>query len=81
MMLLAAGGHHRKGVSGGERKRVSIGQELLIDPSVMLLDEVAVKPTPSFTRRAPHLLHLSHCMSFLKVLDMVVPQFMTTLPQ
>ncbi|KAL4424963.1 hypothetical protein ABPG77_002848 [Micractinium sp. CCAP 211/92] len=33
------GGFMRKGISGGERKRCSIGVELLIDPSVMLLDE------------------------------------------
>jgi ABC-type multidrug transport system ATPase subunit len=28
-----------RGVSGGERKRVSIATELLTDPSVILLDE------------------------------------------
>ncbi|GAB4821556.1 hypothetical protein N2152v2_008602 [Parachlorella kessleri] len=33
------GGFFRRGVSGGERKRVSVGHELLIDPSVLLLDE------------------------------------------
>jgi ABC-type multidrug transport system ATPase subunit len=33
------GGFFRRGVSGGERKRVSVGFELLINPSVLLLDE------------------------------------------
>lgn len=33
------GGFMRRGVSGGERKRVSVGHELLIDPAVILLDE------------------------------------------
>lgn len=33
------GGFMRRGVSGGERKRVSVGHELLIDPAVLLLDE------------------------------------------
>merc|ERR1711907_249651 len=29
----------RRGISGGEKKRVAIGQELLYNPSVVLLDE------------------------------------------
>lgn len=33
------GGEDRRGVSGGERKRVSIGIELLTNPSVLYLDE------------------------------------------
>ncbi|OAE22674.1 hypothetical protein AXG93_2675s1070 [Marchantia polymorpha subsp. ruderalis] len=33
------GGSYVRGVSGGERKRVSIGCEMLTDPSLLLLDE------------------------------------------
>ncbi|XP_052206871.1 ABC transporter G family member 26 [Diospyros lotus] len=33
------GGGFLKGVSGGERKRTSIGYEILVDPSLLLLDE------------------------------------------
>ena len=34
-----AGGFFQRGISGGERKRVSVGHELLINPSIILLDE------------------------------------------
>ncbi|TKY47059.1 ABC transporter G family member 26 [Spatholobus suberectus] len=32
-------GGYLKGISGGERKRTSIGYEILVDPSLLLLDE------------------------------------------
>lgn len=49
------GGFFRKGISGGERKRASIGHELLINPSILLLDE----PTSGLdSTTAMHLLQL-----------------------
>ena len=33
------GGWMRRGISGGERKRASIGYELITGPSLLLLDE------------------------------------------
>jgi ABC-type multidrug transport system ATPase subunit len=36
---LLIGSTERKIISGGERKRTSIGVELITDPSVVLLDE------------------------------------------
>ena len=33
------GGWFRRGISGGERKRTSIGYELITEPSLLLLDE------------------------------------------
>lgn len=38
-VCVSAGGFFRKGISGGERKRTSVGHELLIDPSLLFLDE------------------------------------------
>jgi ATP-binding cassette, subfamily G (WHITE), member 2 len=33
------GGFLRRGISGGERKRVAVGHELVINPATMMLDE------------------------------------------
>jgi ABC-type multidrug transport system ATPase subunit len=32
-------GFFRRGISGGERKRTSVGHELIINPAVLFLDE------------------------------------------
>ena len=39
LCCFSTGGFFRRGISGGERKRVSIGHELLINPSILMLDE------------------------------------------
>ncbi|CAI0378405.1 unnamed protein product [Linum tenue] len=49
------GGGFIKGISGGERKRTSIGHEILVDPSLLLLDE----PTSGLdSTSANRLLHI-----------------------
>ena len=42
------GGFFRKGISGGERKRTSVGHELLINPSLLLLDEPTRRALATF---------------------------------
>ena len=63
-MWRRAGGHKRKGVSGGERKRVSIGHEMLINPSVLMLDgargsgPTLIYPNPTLACSRPSPTHL-----------------------
>ena len=56
--MLIAGGFFRRGISGGERKRVSVGHEMIINPSVLLLDEptsgTSPRDTPHPPLSAPH---------------------------
>lgn len=55
------GGNYVTGLSGGERKRTSIGYDLMTDPSVIVLDE----PTSGLDSQTAysivkHLKHLAH---------------------
>ncbi|XP_002991839.2 ABC transporter G family member 22 [Selaginella moellendorffii] len=51
------GGPFERGVSGGERKRVCIGQEILIDPSIIFLDEPTSGLDSTTALRILQLLH------------------------
>lgn len=48
---MQVGTDERRGVSGGERKRTSIGMELIISPEVLFLDEptTGLDATTAFT--------------------------------
>ncbi|KAF5955091.1 hypothetical protein HYC85_007947 [Camellia sinensis] len=42
------GGPFVKGISGGERKRLCIGNEILLNPSLLFLDEILLNPSLLF---------------------------------
>ncbi|THG21303.1 hypothetical protein TEA_009037 [Camellia sinensis var. sinensis] len=42
------GGSFVKGISGGERKRLCIGNEILLNPSLLFLDEILLNPSLLF---------------------------------
>lgn len=47
------GGSLLKGISGGERKRTSVGVELVVKPSMLFLDEPSKSLTPSLHPKRP----------------------------
>ncbi|KAG8100869.1 hypothetical protein GUJ93_ZPchr0013g37792 [Zizania palustris] len=51
------GGSFVRGVSGGERKRVCIGNEIIINPSLLFLDEPTSGLDSTTALRIVHLLH------------------------
>lgn len=58
---VGGGGGGKKGISGGERRRVSIAVQLLADPAVCLLDEPTTGLDAHTARRVVLLLrHLAH---------------------
>lgn len=51
------GSVHLKGISGGERRRVSIGMELITNPSILFLDEPSTGLVISFLFNSKNLLN------------------------
>lgn len=67
------GGSFVRGVSGGERKRVCIGNEIIINPSLLFLDEPTSGLDSTTALRIVQMLHdiaevqcISNSMGYLK---------------
>ena len=70
-------------LSGGQRKRASVAQELLTQPSLLILDEPTTGPDPALDRQVMTMLRrladagrivlvVTHCLTHLEVCDQVL---------
>ena len=57
-MLFKVGNELIRGISGGERKRTSIGMELITSPDVLFLDEPTTGLDASTASSVMELLHM-----------------------
>lgn len=72
------GGSFVRGVSGGERKRVCIGNEIIINPSLLFLDEPTSGLDSTTALRMVEILHDIAEVTFLSVLSKTIIVLLTS---